>query len=143
MEDFPLAKFRILYPQFEGKSDVEVLAYADQAECFVTLYGCTCSEQLWMLMVAHLMTLAAAGAAGGNGKQVASASIDGVTVSFVAPTSASAWSYWLNGTPFGQMFAALNARCNSGASGGYVGAFPERAAFRNIGGRFPLGGRVR
>lgn len=143
MEDFPLDKFRILYPQFEGKSDVEVLAFAEQALCFVSLYGCTCSEQLWVLMVAHMLTLQAMAASGSNGGQVASASIDGVSVSFVAPTSTDAWSYWLNGTPFGQMFAALNRRCNSGLSGAYVGAFPERAAFRNVGGRFPLGGRVR
>lgn len=143
MPEFPLAKFRILYPQFEGKTDEEILAFADQALCFVNMYGCECSEQAWMLMVAHLLTLNAAAAGGGNGLQLSGATIDGVTVSFAAPTSSSSWSYWLNGSPFGQMFAALNARCNSAMSGSYAGQFPERAAFRNVGGRFALGGRIR
>lgn len=140
MPEFPLATFRILYPQFAALSDEEVLAYAVQAECFVTLYGCACSEQLWMLMVAHMLALKAKDAAGSSG-QVASASIDGVSVSFSVPASTDAWSYWLNGTPFGQQFSALNRRCNSG--GAYAGAYPERAGFRNVGGVFPLGGRFR
>lgn len=142
MGEFPLAKFRILYPQFDAKTDDEILAIAGLAECFVTAYGCECADQLWMLMVAHMLQLQA-NAGSGNTGQVASASIDGVSVSFSVPPSADAWAYWLNGSPFGQMFAALNRRCNSGMSGAYAGAFPERAAFRNVGGRFPLGGRSR
>lgn len=136
MPTFPLSEFRKLYPEFDAITDDQLLAFASQALCFVSIYGCECSEQLWILMVAHMLKLKVNEAAGAGG-QVSSASIDGVSVSFSVPPSADAWSYWLNGTPFGQMFAALSKRCNSG--GAYVGGSPERAAFRGVGGGF--GGR--
>src|SRR5690625_4262524 len=139
--EFPIAKFRILYQQFVAVADDVVLAFAEQAECFISLYGCECSDQLWMLMVAHMLQLRA-NAESGNAAPgaITSASIDKVSVSFAAPTSSSAWSHWLNLTPFGQQFLALDNRCNVG--GGYAGQFPARAAFRNAGGRFPRRGRV-
>lgn len=139
--EFPLAKFRILYPQFSAVDDDVVLVIAEQAECFISLYGCACSGQLWMLMVAHMLQLRA-NAESGNATPgaIASASIDKVSVSFSAPSSSSSWNHWLNLTSFGQQFLALDNRCNVG--GGYAGNFPERPAFRNAGGRFPRRGRV-
>ena len=143
MPEFPLAKFRLLYPQFDAVTDETVHAVAEQGLCFTSARGCTCSEQMWMLMVAHLLLLAANAAAGGNtgGGQLASATIDKVSVSFVAPPSTSSWAYWLNGSPYGQQFAALLAACSSG--GFYVGGLPERSAFRSVGGIFPGRGRFR
>lgn len=139
MEEFPLAKFRILYPSFETVSNEVVLAIAEQALCFVGMYGCACSDQLWMLMVAHLLQLRFDGEDGGVAPgAISSATIDRVSVSFAAPTSSSAWAQWLNLSPFGQQFLALSGRCNSGPR--YVGRFAERSAFRNAGGRFPNGG---
>lgn len=140
MADFPLAKFRLLYPKFETVSDEEVLAIAELAECYVGTYGCSCSDQLWMLMVAHLLQLRFDDEDGGvTAGAISSASIDRVSVSFAAPTSSSAWSHWLNLSPFGQQFLALSGRCNSGPR--YAGRFAERSAFRNVGGRVPNGGR--
>ena len=144
MEEFPLALFRLLYPQFNEVSDEVVLATAELALCFTTERGCKCTEQMWLLMVAHLLQLAA-NAAGGGGTtpigQLSSATIDKVTVSFAMPPATTAWAYWLNGTPFGQQFAALMARCNAG--GFYVGGRGERAGFRVVGGGFPGRGRFR
>lgn len=134
--EFPLALFRTLYPQFNAVSDEVVLAVAQQALCFTSERGCKCTEQMWLLMVAHLLQLAANGAAGnGSIGQLSGASIDKVSVSFAMPPSTDAWSYWLNGTPFGQQFAALMKRCQGGAF--YVGGRGERAGFRVIGGAFP------
>lgn len=139
--EFPLASFRLLYPMFDQFSDELVILIAEQAECFVSLYGCQCSNQLWMLMVAHMILLRKNAEAGTvTPGALTSASIDKISVSFSAPTSNTGWSHWLNLTPFGQQFLALSNRCNSG--GRYVGAFPERPAFRNAGGRFPRRGRV-
>lgn len=143
MEEFPLALFRLLYPQFAAVSDEVVLATAQLALCFTTERGCKCTEQMWLLMVAHLLQLAANAAGGGSGGvgYLASATIDKVSVSFAMPPATTAWAFWLNGTPFGQQFAALMARCNSG--GFYVGGRGERAGFRVVGGGFPGRGRFR
>jgi hypothetical protein len=136
MPEFPLALFRTLYPQFAAVSDEVVLATAQMALCFTSERGCSCSEQMWILMVAHMLQLAA-NAAAGNGAigQLSGASIDKVSVSFAMPPATTSWAYWLNGTPFGQQFAALMNRCQAG--GMYVGGRGERAGFRVVGGGFP------
>lgn len=141
MADFPLDKFRILYPTFAKVAADVVLAVADQALCFMSERGCECNDQLWMLMVAHLLQLreAAAGGNAGTGA-VVSASIDKVSVSFAQPPASGSWGHWLGMTPWGAQFAALMARCSAG--GFFVGGLPERAAFRSVGGVFPRGGRV-
>ena len=134
--EFPLALFRTLYPQFAAVSDEVVLATAKMALCFTSERGCQCSEPMWLLMVAHLLQLAANGAAGnGTVGQLSGASIDKVSVSFAMPPATTPWAFWLNGTPFGQQFAALMSRCNAG--GMYVGGRGERAGFRVVGGGFP------
>lgn len=138
--EFPLATFRLLYPQFAAVSDEVVLAVTQQALCYTAERACSCTESMWLLMVAHLLQLAAnAMAGGGAGAQLASASIDKVSVSFSVPPATDSWSYWLNGTPYGQQFSALMKRCASG--GAYVGGSRERAGFRIVGGRFPSRGR--
>lgn len=143
MADFPLAKFRLLYPQFAAVSDDTVTAVSEQAMCYTSARGCTCSEQMWLLMVAHLLQLGANAESGGAGPQgqLSSATIDKVSVAFVAPPSTSSWTYWLNGSPYGQQLAALLAACSGG--GFYVGGLPERSAFRSVGGIFPGRGRLR
>lgn len=126
--DFPLDKFRILYPAFNSFDDAVVLAFSVQALCFVSGSGCKCTEALWMLMTAHLMALSLTDDA--KPGIVASASIDKVSVSFQAPPATGSWDYWLNMTPYGQQFLALSKRCNAG--GFYVGGNPERDAIRGV-----------
>lgn len=141
MGDFPLATFRILYPQFVTSSDEVVLTVADQALCYIDTNGCECDNQGWMLLVAHLLFIRDA-IAGGSVPPgaVQSATIGSVSVSFQAAPSIDGWAFWLNQTPYGQQFLALTAACFG--AGFYVGGAPERAAFRSVGGYFPRGGDV-
>lgn len=140
--DFPLSKFRLLYPQFASVSDEVVYAIAEQAECFMSIHACACSDQSWMLMVAHMLALRAASESGNSAPgMLTSATIGSVSVSFQAPTSSDGWSHWLNQSPFGQQFLALSKACFGGVR--YVGSLPERAAFRSVGGLFPGRGRMR
>ncbi|CUJ80695.1 MULTISPECIES: DUF4054 domain-containing protein [Achromobacter] len=141
--DFPLAKFRILFPMFSAVPDDVVLVVAEWAQCYTSGRGCQCNEQLWMLITAHLLQLrlnAESGNVGAPGA-LASATIDKVSVSFQAPPATDSWSHWLNLTPYGQQFLALSKSCAAG--GLYVGGLPERAAFRNVGGLSIRGGRLR
>jgi hypothetical protein len=133
--------FRLLYPQFAAQTDEQLLAMATEAQCFLADTGCNCSSQMLMLMVAHLLTLAAQARTGGVSGQVTSATIDKVSVSVAPPPGGDdAWAYWLGLTPYGLQLLALLKRCTAG--GFYVGGLPERAAFRAVGGLFPKGGRL-
>lgn len=138
---FPLAEFRAAYPQFAEVSDDTVQATATAALCLVSADGCSCSDAMWMLMVAHMLHLQAAIAGGtGAGGPVTSSTIDKVSVTIAAPpVGSSAYKFWLYGSPYGAQLAAMLASC--GAGGVYVGSLPERAAFRSVGGVFPGRGR--
>lgn len=132
--DFPLPKFRLLYPAFKAVVDEVVLAAAESAECLADARGCKCSEQAWMALTAHLLALqSAASTGGGAAGPVASATIDKVSVSFQAPPAGDSWSYWLNATPYGQQALAFLKACSAG--GFYVGGLPERDAFLSVYGR--------
>jgi len=137
---FSLEVFRRLYPQFAEISDEQVLDTADQAECFLTSYGCKCTDQMLILMVAHLLALGIKERDGGVAGQVTGATVDKVSVSIAPPPSRDMWSYWLGLTPYGMQLMALLKVCTAG--GLYVGGLPERAAFRSVGGIFPRGGRL-
>lgn len=129
MTAFPTAQFKIIFPQFKDVDDDIIEAVAQWAQCYVDEYGCVCTLQLWMLMVAHLLTLrllAEEGDGAATGA-VVSASIDKVSVSYQAPASKDAWTDWLNLTSFGQEFLALMKRCAVG--GIFVGGSGERDAF--------------
>lgn len=143
--EFPLAQFRILYPVFVAVLDDVVLAWSVQAECLLRDRECACEGTEWMLLTAHLM--AVNGLAGGGSDaptvgNIASASIDKVSVSFTAPPAGDDWSFWLGSTPYGKQFLALAARCRP-AGGIYSGSLPERHAFRSVYGIFPGRGRFR
>ena len=135
---FDLAKFRALFPAFDAALDATVEAVAEQAACYISS-ACrgACANQLLMLMVAHLLALRSAVTTGG-GMALASASEGGISVSVAAPGDTSARSIWLNGTPYGQQYAALEAKCAKGkaAAGLYFGNLPEQKGFRKIGGVF-------
>lgn len=135
---FDLAKFRLVYPQFNTVDDALIIALAEQAECYLP-QGCEgCLDQLVMLLVAHLLAIRTASGSGG-GLAVASASEGGISVSLAMPANADARGQWLNITPFGQQYAALAARCGKGkaAAGLFIGGYPEGDAFRRVYGVFP------
>lgn len=141
---FDIAAFRVAFPQFSNVTiypDALIQAQADIAECFLAANGCSCETVQMQLMVAHLLTLNDRIIAGtGTTGQIASATIDKVSVSITPPPGKSGFLYWLNTTPYGVQLAALLSVCAVG--GLYVGGRPERAAFRSVGGAFPNGGRV-
>lgn len=138
MIDFDLAKFRILFPQFDSVTDEVVTAVAEQAVCYISS-ACTgnCGVELLNLMVAHMLALREQIATGG-GKAITSASMGGVSVSMTQPAKASDRNAWLFITPFGQQYAALEEKCAKGkaAAGLYFGNLPENRGFRKIGGVF-------
>ena len=135
---FDLAKFRLIYPQFNTTADALIIALAEQAKCYLPR-GCEdCLDQLVMLLVAHMLSIRTASGTGG-GLAVASASEGGISVSLAMPANADARGQWLNMTPFGQQYAALAARCGKGkaAAGLFIGGYPEGDAFRRVYGVFP------
>lgn len=135
---FDLSVFRELYPAFSGVSDDAVILTAGQVDCYLDA-SCLdgCAEYL---MVAHLLQIARNTALGQSGGQITSASIDKVSVTVAQAPGTSSYSYWLNSTVYGQQLAALLARGLSGLPP--IGALPERAAFRSVGGLFPRRGRI-
>lgn len=134
--EFPLATFRLLYPKFAEVTDETVLAVSVQALCYTSERGCACGDSMWMLIVAHLLFLAALDAKGQFTPGMLSGStIDKISVSFAMPAITTPWSFWLNRSPYGQEFAALLSKCAS--VGMYIGGAPERSAFRTVGGVFP------
>ncbi len=141
MADFPLATFRLLYPAFASTPDEVVTATADTALCYTSERGCKCSDAMWMLMVAHLLYMAALDASGRFTPGLLSGStIDKVSVSFAMPVTTTPWAFWLSRSPYGQQFSALLSKCAAG--GMYIGGSPERAAFRTVGGVFPGRGGI-
>jgi hypothetical protein len=133
---FPIAKFRLLYPDFVDYSDELVLAISEQALCYFS-HGCgdDCVSQLWMLSVAHMLYMRQSADDGNTTSgAVTSATIDKVSVSFAAPSSTSAQSHWFNMSPYGQQFLVHNRRCNGGVK--FIGGSLERSAFRKVHGRF-------
>lgn len=137
MPTFPLAKFRALFPQYDEVPDDTVEAQAEMAWCFAQGRGCSCSSQMWLLLTAHLLAVAANMADNGGAVAgvVTSTSIGKISVSFAAPPAGSDWSYWLQLSPYGQQFLALYQVCSSAPA--YVGGRQERAGFRVVGGVFP------
>lgn len=134
---FPLERFRALYPQFDEVPDETVEAQAEMAWCFAAGRGCRCNMSMWLLLTAHLLSLAAQAASkeGAAPGAVTSASVGKVSVSFAAPPAGSDWSHWLRLSPYGQQFLAMYQVCSAGGS--YVGGRRERAGFRVVGGVFP------
>lgn len=59
------------------------------------------------LMTAHLLTINDKITSNAATGQIASTSIDAISVSLVAPVNKNAWQYWLNSTPYGQQLLAL------------------------------------
>lgn len=139
---FPLSDFRLLYPAFASVTDGVVLAVSVQAECFIAPTACGCTDQAWMLATAHMLALRNAAASGNTQPGLLTgATVGGVSVSYQAPaTGTSAYRFWLAGSPYGIELMALLKGCSVG--GVLVGGYPERAAFRRVGGGFPNRGRV-
>lgn len=138
MPTFDLAKFRILFPQFNSVSDEVVTAVAEQARCYISNISVGNLEvELLNLMVAHLLALRDQITTGG-GKALTGASMGGVSVSLAQPAKPDDRKTWLFMTPFGQQYLALESKCIKGlaSAGLYFSYLPEGKGFRKIGGGF-------
>lgn len=136
--NFDIAAFRAAFPQF-----VDVLAYPDPViQGWVNL-ATTSAMGSWFalatlteqqLLVAHLGALMSKVAAEGTAPTGAlvSAGQGSVSASFTPPPVKSAWGYWLSSSPYGATLWGLLQI--AGMGGDLVGALPERAAFRKVGG---------
>lgn len=108
--------------QFPEFNTAEYAPYADLAPIYLAkaqvYITATYSGSRWTeekrklaiyLLMAHLIKLHYDSATGTNvAGQVASASVDGVSISYVQlPTTTDAWSYWLSLTPWGLQLLAL------------------------------------
>lgn len=108
-------EFLLIYPQFNTDVLKPIAEYylADNigwASCKwdLKLFGCRLNTVLYLLTAnrTYLNAQAQAGQAGQGGK-VASANVDGVSVSYTAMPSADAFDYWLSLSPYGQELAAI------------------------------------
>lgn len=137
--DFPLESFRVLYPQFASVTNDDIYVIALSALNYFSPCSGVCTNEQWMLVVAHMLYLRQQIADGqASSGAVASATIGSVSVSFSAPPAGSDWSHWFKMSPFGIQLLALIKRCSVAR---YYGGSGERAAFRGAFGRFTRGGR--
>jgi hypothetical protein len=86
------------------------------------------------LMTAHFAALNDQIASGQTPGQIQSSTIDKISVSLTPPPQKNQWQWWLGLTPYGQQLLALLQVKSAG--GFYLGALPETAAFRRVGGIF-------
>lgn len=145
---FDPALFRQQFPAFADVAlypDAQLQRYWDMAVCYSTdvdyckaeLGVISCRQTALNMLTAHLLTIGTGAVTGQTVGMVQSATVDKVSVTIQAPENPNQWQWWLNKTPYGQMYLAL-LRAKS-AGGFYIGGSPERSAFRSVGGGFPRG----
>jgi hypothetical protein len=143
--------FRQSFPEF---ADINKYPYAtikmywSMAGNMVSQASCPCNfltgdalKLATYYMTAHLMSLALAriaavnnGSGGTQGGFKTSATIDMITVQYLAPPATQAYEWWLVQTQYGQaLWAMIDILSVGGLS---IGGLPERAAFRKVGGVF-------
>lgn len=129
-----VATFRTLFPAYSNSTtypDIAIQADLDLAAVYVNdTQGCFCCSsqdmttaqrtQALYLMAAHLLYIDGLIASGqGTGGIETSATIDKISVTIQAPPDPDQWTWWLNGTPYGQKLAALLDVASAG--GFYIG----------------------
>lgn len=135
---FPVESFRVLRPEFSTVPTDDIYVIAQSALNYFSPCRGICTNELWMLVVAHMLYLNQKIADGESPTGVVtSVTIDKVSVSYTAPPAGSDWSHWFKLSPYGQQFLALVKRCSVPR---YHGGGGERAAFRGAFGRFTRGG---
>lgn len=143
---FDEALFRQQFPAFANivaYPSATLQMYWDEVGCWIQdggEYGMLCGNCTVLamnLLLAHFLELAKLNKAKGTSKQggfKTSASVDKVSVSYLAPPNQDQFTWWLNQTNYG---AQLGAFLEMKAVGGtYIGGNPERSAFRKVRGSF-------
>lgn len=135
--------FRSMYPEFsdEAKYPTAVLVmWWDDVGCWISdggsggiLFG-DCTANAMYMLLAHFMRIGKDIATGQQVGFKTGASIDKISVSYLAPPSQDQFSWWLASTPYGTQLAAyLEMKAVGGTS---VGGLPERQGFRKATGVF-------
>lgn len=141
--EFSIESFRKLFPAFADTTrypDTYIALYYEETLCFLQDGGCwgmlsgCCTTLARYMLIAHFIYLAANAARGKQGGFKTSASVDRVSVSYLAPPAQNMFSWWLGQSPYGQQLAALLEL--KGVGGTYIGGLPERTGFRKVGGTF-------
>lgn len=136
-----IANFRVIFPAFANViafPDLVLQAFWDVGVTYLGDYdGCLLEgpplQSALNFMTAHLLQLNVMAQAGQTPAVVTEARVDKVSVSIAEPPIKSAWSWWLNLTPYGQsLWALLSVKA---AGGFYIGGSAARAGFRG-----PYGG---
>lgn len=125
---FDIETFRALYPQFDCESDTVVATNASMANCHNAIHcDSECNDNAIMLLTAHLLTVGH-----GDGRAVSSVTEGDISVTFAQQAAGDNRKAWLEITPYGSQYLALESRCNKAkaAAGLYVGNLPEQAAIR-------------
>ena len=132
--DLDISAFRAAFPAF-----ADVVKYPDAmlngkwatVDCYIEDNDCTfpdkCREYAYWLMLAHLLAIGDAVAAGQSGRLVSSAAEGPVNVSFAEPPGRSNFTFWLQTTPYG---VELSALLSVNAIGQYYGGDLTLSAFR-------------
>ncbi len=135
---FDIAAFKVEYEDFASFSDAKLQRSFNSATYIVlnSDSGCLALNgdaryHALTLLTAHLLQIGVNLAAGEATGQVASASIDKVSVTLVPLPGKTNFQAWLNGTTYGQELLILLQVSLVG--GIYVGGGPERSAFPNAG----------
>lgn len=112
-----VGEFRADFPEFADTvkyTDQSLSGFIDQATCYIStsnIYGPLRDKSRKLgieLMTAHLQTLQDRILSGQSATgQVASTSIDSISVSLVAPPNRTMFQYWLGLTPYGLRYWAL------------------------------------
>ena len=136
------AQFRTYFTAFANTTtypDAAVEMNLDTAQMYISSddYGKlagTSREYAIYLMTAHLFAISDLIASGQTPGQVASSSIDKISVSLTPPPNKNHLHWWLSTTPYGaQLVSLLMVRAAGGFS---VGGYAERANFRKPDGSF-------
>lgn len=128
MSSFTTQEFRDAYPEFSDLTDSAILVQSSMACAIISLRCPRLDNLAQMAMVAHLLTVAAGRVDGTSGGRVGTATIDKVSITYMAPSGQSEFALWLGSTPYGQLVAAAIAACTAG--GVYIGGRPELSAIR-------------
>lgn len=124
-----LTVFRELFPEFSTISDTTLMAVADGNGNYIDS-PCTDNQLAQGLMTAHQLKMAED--TEGGARVINAATIDGVQVQLQAPIAQDNWTLFLSSTSYGIRLLGILDSCASG--GMYVGGWPERSAFRHLGG---------
>lgn len=110
------------FPQFANYPSAYLQGYICQAMAYISATNYRIRPQARVLaieyMALHLMELSGVGpdgqaiAGATNGQIVTSATIDGVSVSTVAPIARDAYEQWIQSTKWGKLFWALMSANN-------------------------------